>query len=98
MVRVDTDMDIAEEEPEAGDGTRCVVEGEPDGISAQHSGDSEHHTHTAVPLSPAHSQDMRDMDPRAEYSQGPMTPSRHPTMVRRRLNHQTLIQRLEKGI
>ena len=68
MIRVDTDMDIAEEEPEAGVGTGCVVEGEPDGSPAGLSSDSEHHTNTAVPLNPTQSPVISEMDPGAEES------------------------------
>ena len=34
MIRVHTDMDIAEEEPEVKNVSRCIVEGESDGIPA----------------------------------------------------------------
>ena len=78
MIRVNTDMDIAEEEPGAGVGTGCVVEGEPDGSPAGLSSDSEHHTNTAVPLNPAQSLVIYVMDPGAEDSQGHIDPQQTP--------------------
>ena len=74
MIRVHTDIDIAEEEPEVGNVSRCIAEGESDGIPARHTSDSEHQTHTAVSTSPGYSQVMGDMDPDTEGIQGPVDP------------------------
>ena len=78
MIRVHTDIDIVEEESEIQNISRCIAEGESDGIPARHTSDSEHQTHTAVSTSPRYSQVIGDMDPGTEEIQGPVDPEQTP--------------------
>ena len=52
MFTTDSDMDIAEEEPDAGVRTEHIIEGESDGSPARFSGDSDLYIDTAVPPNP----------------------------------------------
>ena len=70
MVRADSDMDIAEEEPTAGVGTGYTVEKELDRAATGPNSDSDPHTNIRVSLAPAQSSVVYMRDPGTEDSQG----------------------------
>ena len=90
MIRVHTDMDIAEEEPEIESVSRNIVEEESDGIPARHTSDSGQYTHTAVSISSVSSQVMESMGPDTENSQGSASPPLIPDEVQKEVGTSNL--------
>ena len=70
MVRADSDMDIAEDEPTAGIGTEYTIKKELDRVATGPNSDPDPHTNISVSMAPAQSSVVYMRDPGTEDSQG----------------------------